>query len=91
MDAKSKAEAKGLRIWNGRGHCGWWHLYVCAKSMADANRLLQKIEGCEHMSFLNELRVYCSPNCWGNPMEGIEPERGVWGQRNRNDKPEKIV
>ena len=49
--------------------------YVAAYSRADAERVIEEYAG--HRPTRSELRDYWSP-CWGNPMDGIEPERGLW-------------
>lgn len=92
---------KPLLIWNGRGHQSdlgerirWDHLYVCARSRAEASRLMAKALGRpKDTSFLSELKNYYSFGCWGNRMTGITPEVGVWGARDHCDttKPERII
>lgn len=47
---------------------------VCAYSLADAVELLKEFG--YHLS-VHYLRTWWSP-CWGNSMDGITPERGVW-------------
>lgn len=98
--------AKKLKIWNGRGwggyrydkdgnkmydptgikHCD--HAYVCAHSQAEAVRIINEARGGWGMT-VSELRNYWS-DCWGNSMEGIEPELGVWTTQKYNDKPKRI-
>lgn len=94
-----------LIIANGRGDYGRnstdrfpngfdGHLYVCAYSKADAVRLLKEA-GYETMS-LGEFNTYWSKGCWGNPMDGIAQERGVWFQRKNSGghaegKPERVI
>jgi hypothetical protein len=71
---------KTLKIWNGR----WYeknktkHAYICAYSRTDACRLLAIISGTNPSYWQAEMRDYFSEGCWGNMMEGITPERGVW-------------
>lgn len=71
------------RDWDGRGG----HLYIAASSQADCvnlcNEAYRKIKGYDIVSHvcpftLNEIRTYFSKDCWGNSMEWITPERGVW-------------
>lgn len=83
--------AKTLKIWNGRGFfCRklddpLWenvsgnatvHAYVAAYSRADACRVIEEYAGRSVPD--TELRVYWHEGAWGNRMEGISPERGLW-------------
>lgn len=82
--------ARKLKIWNGRfisrpkdgKDSDLWdkfrevHAYVCAHSRADARRVIE--EYCGYDIGDSEIKVYWSEGCWGNTMEGIEPERGLW-------------
>ena len=84
-------KTKQLIIMNGRflTRGKFVHAYVAAYSKADANRLL--IEAANgHGNFVNEINTYFSIGCWGNHMDGITVERGVWLQT-ENDKPIKVV
>lgn len=77
-----------LKIFNG----GDWdhqggHLFVAAHSLQDASNLIseayRKIRGLQDRTDIrimpvNFLRVYWAKDCWGNAMDGITPERGVW-------------
>jgi len=74
----ARERPKKLKIWNGRGDFRKLdgHLYVCAYTQKDAIELLTKA-GHERMT-TRELNTYWSANCWGTPMAGITPERGVW-------------
>jgi hypothetical protein len=79
-----------LRFWNGgiypyRGE----HGYVAAYSRADAVRLINNAVGWRMVSD-KELKEYWS-ECWGNPMEGITPERGFWTQGAKFDDPVKRI
>ena len=90
---------KELKVWNGRGYCcrkisdpRWEgidcvHANVCAYSRADARRVLA--EYCGVLPSDAELRNYFSP-CWGNSMQGITPERGLWIEFERG-KPVKVA
>lgn len=71
------------RDWDSRGG----HLYIAAFSQTDCadlcNQAYRKIRGYENRldiapTSLNEIRTYFSKGCWGSPMDGITPERGVW-------------
>jgi hypothetical protein len=78
---------KKLMIATGRGDYGHntskrfpkgfdGRLYVAAYSKADAVRLLKEA-GYATMT-IGEFNTYWSKGCWGNAMEGVTPERGVW-------------
>lgn len=83
---------KKLKLFNG----GDWssrggHLYVAAYSQQDAVNLMnlayRRMRGYpddadQGSTTLNTLQVYWSKGCWGNRMEGITPERGVWWTEN---------
>ena len=75
---------KKLKIWNGRGFRNYQtrieyeHIFVCAKSMAEAVRL------CKQAGYDNigtyEIKNYWSKDAWGIPMLDVVPEPGVWGE-----------
>jgi len=83
-----KVMAKQLKIWNG----GDWdrrggHLYVAAHSVKDVcdlvNEAYRNLKGYKDSPDIKPfnpsyISKYWSPNCWGNAMDGITPERGVW-------------
>jgi hypothetical protein len=77
---EATAATLGLKLWNGRG--GDWrgvsHVYLCARSAADAVRIL-RAAGHSRMS-AHELKTYFAPT-WGIAMKGIRRERGVWVSR----------
>ena len=94
-------KSKKLKVWNGRGWgrsrynkkgekirtpLEEWceHIHVCAHSKAEAVRIVNEVSRA--LITVNEINVYWS-NCWGNSMDGIEPEVGVWGQQHLTDKP----
>lgn len=87
-----------LRLFNGRGDYGRnnldGHLYVCATSKAEAVRLLKQA-GYPTMT-MREFDEYWAKDAWGNTMEGIAPEKGVWIERmgahgHTNGKPERLL
>ena len=91
---------KALKLWNGRGYivCGakWHpkgepHIYIAAYSRADAVRLIGECLGSEPRSADSELRNYFSEGCWGNPMDGITPERGIWMTRDQDRVPKRLI
>jgi hypothetical protein len=80
-DPREIAKAKKLKLFNGRlDQAGFKHGYVCAKSRADAVRLIAEL-GFYGVND-NELKIYWHEGAWGNPMAGIEPERGLWASKN---------
>lgn len=88
-----------LKLFNGRGQYHrtrgeTGHLYIAAYSVADALRVLRDA-GFELVS-RHELDEYFSKGCWGNSMEEVTAERGVWatppGQDwNPDAKPERLL
>jgi hypothetical protein len=76
---------KVIKIWNGRGVGRKEHLFIGAYSKLDAARMLLECYVSYHdsvASWTRELTIYFSEGCWGNTMEGITPERGIWLQEN---------
>ena len=107
MNPQNRASSRQLKLWNGRGGKTWkpfreWdHFYVCAKSRRDAAVLLAKtthprpheVGPREIGQWDRELKEYYS-ECWGNDMDGVVPERGVWATAtpcNRNEKPTRVA
>lgn len=91
--------ARKLKVWNGRAygvlpHSQWKRdgesasVYICAHSVNDIRDLCVSLG--LHAPAKSEIQNYWSP-CWGNPMDGIEPERGVWVQYGYSEKPERIT
>lgn len=96
-----------LKIWNGRGWGGRRYdkdgnyilsptgkeyrerFYVCAKSRSHAIRLVNEAAGHEAAN-QSEAKNYWSA-CWGDPMNGIEQEIGVWTTCETGDKPRRIL
>lgn len=81
---------KKLKLFNGRGYCclnredpRWKGIptnrnipaSVAAYSREDARRVIG--EYCGRMPSVSELRDYWAES-WGDMMEGITPERGLW-------------
>jgi hypothetical protein len=97
--------ARQLKLWNGRGICCYksddpaWtglsssregHVYVAAYSRADVRRLVEQYCGVDPGE--TEIREYWSAGMWGNLMDGIEPERGLWlVNKNRDPKPIRLI
>lgn len=71
-----------LKIWNGRWERDQ-HVYVAAYSKADAARLVIACLGYEPRGLRGEIDNYWSPDCWGDAMDGVEPERGIWVVKER--------
>jgi len=72
----------------GKQYCD--HLYVCAYSRTHAIRLVNQASGHETVN-QHEAKNYWSEGCWGNTMEGITPEVGVWTTQGYHDKPKRIL
>lgn len=70
---------RALKIWNGRGdyHELDGHLYACATTKKEVVELITQAGYYPNMT-MRELNTYWSAGCWGTPMEGITPEKGVW-------------
>ena len=92
---------KKLEIWNGRGYScrnhddprwkagEYYHVYVGAYSRADARRVIEKY--CGYLPPDAEIKDYFSKGCWGNTMDGVERERGLWVEFNTGTQPIKVV
>lgn len=74
--------------WNKLPYNASVHGYVCAASRADARRVIAEYTGREPSD--SELRDYWS-ECWGRPMDGITPERGLWLQFRDRESPVRVV
>lgn len=75
---------RSIKLFNGRGQ---WrrvndkfvetgHVFIGAYSIADAMRALKEagfIDVSRH-----EIEEYFAKGCWGNNMDGVARERGVW-------------
>lgn len=98
---ESKVSKKKLKIWNGRAYAvpyprrPEWpgmsfspHIFICALSKIDAARICEDYFGFPPS--YAEMRDYWSP-CWGNSMEGIIPERGLWIQFEGFEPPVRVV
>jgi hypothetical protein len=99
---------KPLILFNGGdwNHSGG-HLFIAAHSISDAARLMElariKVKNlkCGSDTFLvnrniREIREYFSKGVWGQTMQGITPERGVWHAKEvgggwHADKAERIL
>lgn len=91
--------SKKLKLWNGRCYGplppSQWkrngeqaNIYVAAYSREDARRV------CTEAGLLDpgviEIRDYWSEGGWGNPMNGITPERGIWVLYGYHGLPERL-
>jgi hypothetical protein len=88
---KGSQVSKTLKIWNGRDWKAQGHIYVAAYSKKQALELVRKAAGYEGACSMHEINVYWSAGCWGNSMDGITPEVGVWHSPDYNTKPVKLV
>lgn len=75
-----------LKLWNGRCYSvlppEWQkgsHAYIAAHSVADIRRLCEEM-GLPNWPSAHEVTMYFSP-CWGDPMKGVTPARGVFFTR----------
>lgn len=94
---------KKLKIWNGRGYGGRNDsIYIAAYSRSEAARLycegLRKVRNYnsnidkrELGQAYREIRDYFCEGAWGNNMEGVEPEVGLWYVDEYPNKPIKII
>ncbi|MNJ55982.1 hypothetical protein D3C77_515080 [compost metagenome] len=96
-----------LKVWNGRsyychnrndpkweGACPGrtsGHVYAAAYSRADLRRMITEYAGLPISDY--ELKVYWSEGNWGDEMEGIAPERGLWLKQKAYDnrRPVRLV
>jgi hypothetical protein len=72
--------------WKRNGHTG--HIFVAAYNVEDARRLCREL-GLNDPG-RTEVVKYWNKDCWGNSMEGVTPERGVWLQYDHKIKPKRI-
>ena len=89
--------SRKLKLYNGGfdrigeyGHSG--HFFVAAYSMSDAITMMNPFS--RHSISLHYARQYWSRNAWGNDMDGITPERGLWWKRDgysSTEKPTRLV
>ena len=80
---------KSLLLLNGR----WGkfvHIYIAAKSIADACRICEQIKGRSWSGWRREINIYFS-KCWGDPMDGIISQRGAWITKGYCDKPQRVI
>lgn len=91
--------AKTLKIWNGRSGCCYkrtdpaWSgadqykagtVYAAAYSRADLRRLIADYCGSDPGD--HEIKTYWNDGHWGDVMEGIAPERGLWLLKHASEK-----
>jgi hypothetical protein len=97
---EKKLKIANIGDWSHRGG----HLYVAGTSQKDMVVLLEqarcKVSGKEydpsyHQTNIGEFRTYSSMGCWGNAMNGVVPERGVWWSKKENGcfegKPVRVI
>ena len=80
---------KKIIIMNGRFIKGG-HVYIGAHSKADAVRMLTAYIGYD-CGWFNEVNNYFSIGCWGNAMQGIKEERGIWVQEKDAKTPVRVL
>lgn len=82
-------KSKELKLFNGGADGRGAHYYIAAYSVRDAARLMtaadRKLHGGKYeitdldiSRNVREINTYFSKNCWGNKMDGVVPERGIW-------------
>lgn len=82
--------ARTLKLWNGR----WGrnqHAYAAAYSLEDLLSLAVELN-TQYTLTRHEVTTYWSRGLWGRPMDGIEPERGIWvkDQTDVKAKPQRL-
>lgn len=88
---------KPLKLWNGRAHGQWMrggHFFVCAHSKAEACRLLAvgtNLPESHASRFRSEINDYYSEGLWGDDMECVTPEVGLWVIPKHGEKPIKLA
>jgi hypothetical protein len=80
---------KPLCCWNGYWNGSSVHVNVCAHSRADAGRLLVEY-GASRSGIDKMIKDYYS-ECWGNNMDGITPERGLWVVPFHGAQPSRVI
>ena len=96
---------KALKLWNG----GDWdgnggHLFIAAHSVKDCVELVnlayRKLNGYEsrtdiRVCSMNEVNTYYHKGCWGDGMDNVIPECGVWWAKSNgfggHGKPERVI
>ena len=81
--------------WDGSGG----HLFVAAWSQQDAvalvNQAHKKLMGYDGNMSLGHFREYWNKGCWGNDMNDVKRERGVWWAKRVeggwHGKPERVI
>jgi hypothetical protein len=77
-----------LTIWNGRHPSCRGSVYAAGYTKKQVMEMLElAYETGRASSWNKELDVYWHKGAWGNAMEGITPEVGVWEQADRYDSP----
>ena len=93
---QKQPRARKVKLVSGgeRAHRGG-RLYVCAYGWKDACELVNEsrklAKGCAGNSTVGYMRNYWHAGCWGNSMEGVKPERGVWHTPDPYTKSPKIT
>ena len=90
-----KKNPREIKIWNGGGVGRQEYLFIGAYSKSDACRMLTELYPYMNINqWRYKMDVYFSDGCWGNAMNGIIPERGIWLVQNEytveQTKPERI-
>ena len=75
-------------LWSGVAHNASVSGFVAAYSRADVRRVIAEYTGSPTSD--KELREYWS-ECWGNSMDGIPCERGLWLQFRHGEQPIRVT
>jgi hypothetical protein len=80
--------ARELKLWNGRHPNGRGSVYAAGYTKKQVIEMLELAypTGGNINSWNRELDIYWS-KCWGNSMDGITPEVGVWEQGEKFGSP----
>jgi hypothetical protein len=87
---------KTLKLFNGRHYSvilernqpSGTHVFVAAYDVEDARRVC--VEAGLRDPGRNEINIYWS-KCWGNDMDGIPVERGIWIRHGYFKIPERVL
>lgn len=81
----------GDPLWKGfRPHQGSDRIYAAASSRAELRRMIEAYCGRDPGD--HEIKTYWNQGCWGNDMENITPEKGLWLIRQGDDaRPVRLI
>jgi len=82
--------ARRLILFNGTWYDGR-QFFIASHSRADACRLMCDALGYQIRGIDHTIAKYFHKGAWGNKMQGVIPERGVWASENMHSEPKRIV